>query len=114
MSFSDLLSAADDATLEHLTGSEVVEYRDGEGTRTRIAAIFEAKHQTLSLGETGISAFAPSLFLRLSDLTSDPREDTRATFIVNGRHYAARDTQRDGQGCALVMLHLEDSDEDAA
>jgi len=110
--FSELLSGADSATLEHLTGSEVVEYFDGDGAKTIIQALFEAKHQTVSLGEGGVSGYTPSLFLRLGDLSSDPREDTDALFIVDGVSYSARDVQRDGRGCALVLLELYEQEDE--
>lgn len=108
MSFSDLLADTDDATLTHLAGAEVVVYRDGAGNETTVRAIFEAKHQTSSLGESGISDCAPSLFLRLEDLPTNPREDLDALFLVDDRAYSARDVQRDGQGAALILLHLEE------
>jgi len=110
MSFSELLADADAATLEHLAGSEVVVYRRGDGVRTTIQGIFEAKHQTVSMGVDGISGFAPTIFVRLSDLSSDPREDSDATFIVDGKRYSARDVQRDGRGFALVMLEFSEED----
>lgn len=114
MSFADLLASADSAVLDSLAGAETVEFRTGYGVYQTVQAIFEAKHQSVSLGEMGISAFAPSLFVRLSDLPSDPRDDDGCSFIVNGRHYSPRDVQRDGQGFALIKLEQRDTDEDAA
>lgn len=113
MSFSDLLAGADSAVLDSLPGSESVEYRTSYGARKTISAIFDAAHQPILMGEMQISASAPAVFVRLSDLLSNPRDDDGCSFIIDGRHYTPRDVKRDGQGMALVTLEQRETDEEA-
>lgn len=107
MSFAELLSAVDAVALASLSGSEVVTYRNGEGFTVTVRAIFESRYQLVTLGEAGVSSFAPSVFVRAEDLNSDPREDLEARIFVGARKFSIRETQPDGQGAILILLHEE-------
>lgn len=102
MDFADHVAAADRAAL-HLLGGPV-SYAPSVGPPVDVVGIFDPTFVTASAGEAGVATYTPAVFLRLSDLPSDPAgEEVRIT--VKGIEYRSWRAQKDGQGGVVILLH---------
>lgn len=108
MAWPDLLAAADRAALTHLGGA--VRYLPTAGYPVDVRGIFDAAYVHASAGEAGVMTSGPAVFLRLKDLVStdgvllDPEEDEPRIFVEDVE-YRVRESQRDGQGGVVLLLH---------
>lgn len=102
MSFSALLAAADRAALQHLGGP--VRYAPSAGAPVDVSGIFDAAYVRVDAGQAGVVSSGPAVFLRLSDLPTDPEED-EPTITVDGATFRVREPQKDGLGGVLLLLH---------
>lgn len=103
MDFAAHLASADAAVVGHL-GAEVT-YTPGVGDAVPVTGIFDAAHEQVDAGQPGVTSSGPAVFLRLSDLPSDPETDTDATVTVDGVLYRPWEPAKDGQGGVLLRLH---------
>lgn len=67
-------------------------------------AIFDASYIRVDAGQAGVSSATPMVFVRLSDLPSDPAQDD-PNVIVDGVTYQVTEIQKDGQGGVRLILH---------
>lgn len=105
MAFTDLVERADIAVRGHL-GSTVT-YSPSVGAPVAVQGVFDAAYVRVDLGQIGVSSSGPAVFLRRSDLPSDPSEDPGATVTVNGIIYTIHEVQPDGEGGGvLLLLHV--------
>jgi hypothetical protein len=102
MAFPALLAAADRAAL-HLQGGPV-RYTTSAGVAADVEGIFDATYVRSDAGPTGVVSFGPAVFLRLSDLPSDPDAD-QPVLLIAGVTYRVAEPKKDGQGGVLLMLH---------
>jgi hypothetical protein len=103
MGFSDLLQVGDQSVRELL--GETVTYTPGAGSPVDISGVFDKAYQFVDAGQAGVSSSGPAVFLTLSDLTSDPDDDTSARVTVGTTVYRVRESQPDGLGGILLLLH---------
>ncbi len=105
MGFADLMAVADRSVRQKLGGS--VTYTPTVGAAVVVDGIFTASHTNVDEGNEGggVSTVAPTCFLTLDDLPSDPKTDTTARLTVAGVDYSWHDVQPDGMGGALLLLH---------
>jgi hypothetical protein len=101
--FAELLEMADAAQLERQGGA--VTYTSSEGEEVEVEGIFDKTHQHIDAGRTGVTSSGPVVYLRLSDLSSDPEEDGEATVTVAEVEYTIREVQKDGMGMVRLLLH---------
>lgn len=110
MDFADALASADVLVRQKLGGD--VTYTPGEGEAVTVSGIFTAPHTNVDLGEQGggINTVAPTLFLTLEDLPSNPRTDAEARVTVSGVDYRwdTNSAEPDGMGGILLRLHRDD------
>lgn len=102
MSFADLLQSVDGTTREVL-GEDVV-YTPGVGAAATVRGVFDAAYIQVEAGNAGVSSSSPAVFLRLSDLPSDPSDDTACRVTVAATVYKVREAEPDGQGGVLLFL----------
>jgi len=103
MGFPALLASSDRAVLQHLGGTVV--YAPSDGEPVEVPGIFDAAWVRVDAGEAGVTSVGPAVFLRLSDLPSDPEDDAGARVTAGGTTYRIREAQRDGQGGVVLHLH---------
>jgi hypothetical protein len=103
MGWSSLLATTDKAARQHLGGP--VTYTPGVGSAVQVTGIFDAIHQHVDVGQPGVTASGPAVFLALSDLPSDPETDTAARVTIAGVVYAITTPEKDGQGGVLLRLN---------
>ncbi len=103
MDWASHLAAADRAVLQQLGGP--VLYAPTVGEPVEVRGIFDAAYIKTDAGEAGMVSSGPAVFLRLSDLPSDP-EDDEPTITIGGVAYRVREPQKDGAGGVLLLLHL--------
>jgi hypothetical protein len=101
--FSELLATVDRAVRKTLGGS--VTYSPTSGSPVTVDGVFDAAYVRVDLGQAGVSSSGPAVFLRLSDLPSDPSTDATATVTVSGVTYTVHEAQPDGLGGVLLQLH---------
>jgi hypothetical protein len=102
MSFAALLQSVDETTREKL-GEDVV-YTPGVGDAETVRGIYDAAYTRVDAGNAGASSSTPAVFLRLSDLSSDPSDDTACRVTAGGTEYKVREAEPDGQGGVLLFL----------
>lgn len=102
--FDALVAMADRDVQKHLGGP--ITYTPGVGAPVSIRGVFEALHVSEDLGQAGVSAAGPAVFLTLADLPSNPLTDEGLRVTVKGVIYKPRDVQPDGLGGVLILLHL--------
>lgn len=91
------------ACLQHL--GQAVTYTPGAGAAVQVQGIFDNAHVRQSGPvKLEIADTQPSVFVRLSDLPSDPEEDLDARFTIAGNTWRASEVRRDGQGGAVCLL----------
>jgi hypothetical protein len=103
MAFSDLLLTADRAALAVL--GDPVTYTPGVGSAANVRGVFDAAYQRVDVGHAGVASVGPAVFLRVSDLPSDPSDDADATVTVRGTTYTVHEAQPDGLGGVRLLLH---------
>lgn len=102
MGFSALLASTDAAAV--LILGDVVRYTTGAGEAADVRGIFDSAYVQVEAGQAGVSSSGPAVFLLLSDLPSDPSDDS-PTVEVGSVEYEVREAQPDGQGGVLLLLH---------
>jgi len=105
MGFADLMAVGDVAIRQKLGGT--VTYTPGVGAAVEVDGIFTAPHTQIDGAEQGggVSTVAPTCFLTLDDLPSDPKTDTAGRVTVDGVAYSWHDVHPDGMGGVLLLLH---------
>lgn len=103
MDFAAHLQRTDETTRDILGG--LVTYTPGVGTAEDVQGIFDANHVRVEAGEAGVTSAGPAVFLRLSELPSDPEVDGNARVTVGGTEYSPTSVEKDGQGGVLLRLH---------
>lgn len=110
MSFAELVAAVDRAAIAAFgdkdgNGEPVpVTYAPAVGSPASVTGIFSEQY-VLAKGtaDAGVEAIAPSVFLRLDDLPTDP-EDDEPTLTIRGVAYRVIERQPDGLGGILLGL----------
>jgi hypothetical protein len=102
MDFTAHLAQADSAVVARLGGP--VRYTSSGFTAVDVTGIFDAAYVLVDAGQAGVSSFGPAVFLRLSDLPSDPSEDD-PRIEIDGVQYQVREAKPDGLGGVLLLLH---------
>jgi hypothetical protein len=103
--FPDLVAVADRAVQAHLGGT--VRYEPRFGGPVDVPGVFvEAYHRGDPGQGAGVVTTAPAVFLRLSDLPSDPETD-EPIITANGTRYRVREPVKDEMGG--VLLHLKEA-----
>ncbi len=106
MGFLDLLEGVDRSVRSELDGRSVI-YTPSVGDPVTVAGIFDAAYEMIDVGRAGVSGYGPAVFLRLSELSSDPSEDN-AQVTVEGTDYKFREVKPDGLGGVWILLHEAD------
>lgn len=104
MAFPDLLVMVDRLALDVM--GESVTYAAEFGDPVTVTGILDVPDANTSTGTVGgpiIENVRPQVFFRLSDLPSDPDEDT-PTITARGIEYRVRERQKDGQGGIILFL----------
>lgn len=104
MAFSDLVSAIDSVVRSRVGRADVV-YTSAVGVSVTVSGVFDDTMSRVDLGQPGVNAPGPEVFLSLVDLPSDPVTDTSATVRVGGVTYVAHEAVKDGLGGVLLRLH---------
>lgn len=104
MGFTDLL-ANTDRVVRAALGDATIVYTPTVGDPVTVSGIFDATYQHVDAGQVGASGSGPAVFLRLSDLPSDPCDDLAATVTIAGTGYTIFEAKPDGQGAVLIRLH---------
>lgn len=81
-----------------------VTYTPGVGAAVDVRGVFDALYVKVDAGNTGVSSSGPAVFLRLSDLPSDPSDDVAARVTVAGTQYKVREAEPDGIGGVHLLL----------
>lgn len=106
MNFVDLLESAD-RSVTRILGEKsedgAIVYTPGVGAAVSVNGIFDAAYRREEAGEAGVSTSEPAVFVRLSDLPSDPRTDTPA-LVIRGITYGVREVEPDGDGGVRLFL----------
>lgn len=92
-------------TLCRDTFGKTVSYTvSGGGGTVSIKGVFDAQHVAPSVGNGPESSMvAPALGIRLADL---PRKPAKGDWVgIDGVSYRVIDSQEDGQGGAMLILH---------
>lgn len=103
MGFRELQGIADLAVRQQL--GDTVTYSPGSGGPVSVSGVFDAAYQFVDAGNAGVSSSGPAVFLTLSDLPSDPSDDHDATVTFQTVVYEIRESQPDGLGGCLLLLH---------
>jgi hypothetical protein len=103
VNFGALLARVDGVVLDHL--GDAVTYTSGAGASVAVRGPFDAVYVKVEAGEAGVSSSGPSVFLRLTDLTSNPETDLAARVSVAGVVYEIREVEPDGKGGIRLLLH---------
>jgi hypothetical protein len=103
MAFADLVAAADSVARSKL-GETVTYDPAGAGPPVPVTGIFDEAY-VLAKGdaEAGAEARAPAVFLRLSELPTDPELDD-PTLTIGGVAYRVIERQPDGIGGIVLVL----------
>jgi hypothetical protein len=101
--FADLVAMGDRIVREHL--GDLITYAPSVGDPVSVRGIFDASHVLVDVGEIGVSSVGPAVFLRLSDLPSDPETDIAATVIVGAVTYVIREVKPDSLGGVHLLLN---------
>ncbi len=104
MDWSELTSAADTAILNTL-GEDILFTPSGQD-EVEVRGIFNNAAVLVDQGvEVGDVKTRPTVFVKLSDLPSTPKQGDM--FTVREVDYAIEETQEDGNGGALVVLYIK-------
>ena len=93
-----------DGPVRGILGSASISYAPSVGAPVVVSGVFDASYVRVDLG-TGVSSVSPAVFLRLSELPSNPETDEGATVTVAGVAYVAHEVQPDSVGGVLLLLH---------
>lgn len=105
MGFDALLGVCDGAVRDVLGGPVI--YTPGSGSPVTVTGIFDALYIRVDVGSpAGISSRGPAVALRAADLPSDPEVDSAARVTISGLTYSFHETQPDGKGWVVLLLHL--------
>jgi hypothetical protein len=99
-----LLEMADRATLSAF-GDSTITYSPSAGSPVTVSGIFDATYVIVETGHADVASSGPAVFLRLSDLPSDPEQDT-PIITISDADYSVREVKKDGQGSVLLLLHM--------
>lgn len=105
MAFSDLVAAADDAVLDHLSDGTIV-YTPEIGDPVTIRGIYDEAFITQDInGGPGVETIRPAVFVRLADLPAGVDLDQdNPTIEAKGRKFEVRKRERDGVGNVVLVL----------
>jgi hypothetical protein len=102
MAFTDDIADTNRATVDAL--GEPVTYRAQDGTAVTPNGIFDLPSALVQGdGELAVEARAPTVFLLLADLPTDPELDT-PTLTIRGVDYEVKDAKPDGVGGIVLVL----------
>lgn len=106
MSFDDLVADVDRAVFDAL-GGEVVTYAPSVGSSVPVTGIFDANY-VLANGDAhaGVETLGPAIFLRLTDLPVDPRDDEGVRLTIRGTVYRATERRPDSMGGIVLALRI--------
>lgn len=102
MSFFDLIARAD-RTAQRVLGGVPVVYTPQDGAPVTVTGIFDAQYLLIESGETRVEGRHPAVFLRLSDLPTDPDQD-EPTVTIGAKEYRVTERRPDGLGGVLLVL----------
>lgn len=102
MSFEALLASADEVARRTLGGDVI--YTPGAGAAVTVRGVYDAAYVKVDVGHAGVSSSGPAVFLRLSELPSNPSDDAAAKVTRAGVDYKVRESEPDGQGGVLLLL----------
>lgn len=105
MGFSELLSAADRFSMQ-LLGTSLIRYAPSlQGEYADVFGIFETNQQRVDVLGAPVGTASPAVFIRLEDiLPHDPETDEHPVVNIGAKNYRVRETQKDGQGGAMLYL----------
>src|SRR5512145_1036130 len=108
MDFTTYIERVDAKVTGGPTGSPVI-YTPGVGAAVTVRGVFDALYVKVDAGNTGVSSSGPAVFLRLSDLPTDPSDDLGARVTLAAPHpqagtYKVREAQPDGMGGVHLLL----------
>lgn len=102
MSFDDLVGVVDSVVLETL--GTTIGYASGAGATVQVRGIFDAAYVLVEANHTGVSSSGPAVYLRLSELPSNPSEDD-PVITAGGVAYRVREAKPDSMGGVMLLLH---------
>ncbi len=109
MGFAADIAAANGTILDRL--GSYFEYAPRNGTPANVRGIFDAEFRRADATQPGVALVGPAVFVRLSDLPTDPVMGTPVDPVtddpvvtVDGVAYRVREVQKDGQGGAVLHL----------
>jgi len=105
MDFAAHIQRVDAVVMGGPTGGPVI-YTPGMGAAVNVRGVFDAIYVKVDAGNTGVSGSGPAVFLRLSDLPSDPSDDVSARVTVAAVEYKVREAEPDGMGGVRLLLQV--------
>lgn len=106
MTWPSLIEQMDRACLTHLGGVPVV-YSPEDGDPVTVTGIFDARYLRVDAGQAGVGSVAPAVFLRLSDLPTDPDDDEPTITVEGVTYHVDAPPEKDGQGGVRLILHRQ-------
>lgn len=104
MSFAELVARADRAAYASLGGEPVTYDPAGTPRAVVVTGLFDLQYSLAKGdGEAGVGVLGPAVFLRLSDLPSDPDLDD-PTLTIRGVVYRVIERMPDGIGGIVLTL----------
>jgi len=109
VAFPDLIAEANGAVLTLLGGPVV--YAAQYGAPVAVRGVFDATYVRSDPGQYGaaVESSGPAVFVRLTDLPSDPASDLDPTVTVGGVQYRVREARKDGMGGVVLLLQERDA-----
>lgn len=104
MTFTDLVARVDRAA-QTMLGGELVTYAPAVGAPVQVTGIFDANYVLAkgSIGNAGVEATSPAVFLRLEDLPVDP-EDDDPVLTIRSLDYKVHERLPDDMGGIVLAL----------
>jgi len=104
--FAELLATADKVVRKQLGRGDVT-WTPGAGAPVpNLIGILDQAYEKVDAGTPGISSFGPAVFLTLADLPVGAKDDEAARVTVGATVYSIHESQPDGLGGCVFLLHL--------
>lgn len=98
-----------DRDIQLRLGGELVTYQPATGGPVPVTGVFDERYELVTGdvdGQAGVSTLVPAIFLRLSDLPSDPEFDD-PLINVRGIVYRVHEREPDGIGGIILALRVD-------
>ena len=106
MAWADLVASVDRAAMAHLGGVQVIyePQHAQDGGPVSVTGIFDEQYVLAKGGvDAGVESLGPAVFVRLSDLPTDPEHD-EPTIRIGEARYRVTERKPDGMGGVVLVL----------